>query len=147
MIKSVLNYRGFSVWNVSYYRIRGQLWQRCLDGIHHLICQEVKRIFDEAAQMCEKLIEEHRDQLIAVAEYLLENETMDGEEFNYFCDHGELPPPKAAPKMRDETIERPARKISMFIDDDPAAPPTPAQSGEAAEPAEETGPEGEDKPE
>ncbi|MBE6914346.1 MAG: ATP-dependent zinc metalloprotease FtsH [Ruminococcaceae bacterium] len=96
-----------------------------------LIDAEVKRIFDEAESVCEKLLLEHKDTLIAVAEYLLQNETMDGEEFNYFCDHGELPPPKPAPRLHDDTIEPPARKISMFIDDDPAAPPTPEQSGEA----------------
>ena len=95
-----------------------------------LIDEEVKRIFDEAAADCEKLLTEHRDTLISVAEYLLEHETMDGEEFNYFCDYGVLPPPKPEPAMRDETIERPARKISMFIDDDPAAEPTPEQLGQ-----------------
>ncbi len=106
-----------------------------------LIDEEVKRIFDEAAAACEKLLEEHRETLIAVAEYLLENETMDGEDFNYFCDHGELPPPKPEKTAADNTIEPPAKKISMFIDDDPSAPPTPEQRGE--EPPEET----EEKPE
>jgi len=101
-----------------------------------LIDEEVKRIFDEAAAVCETILTEHRETLIAVAEYLLEHETMDGEEFNYFCDHGTLPPPKPEPRLPDSTIEPPARKISMFIDDDPAAPPTPEQLGEA--PAEET---------
>ena len=95
-----------------------------------LIDEEVKRIFDEAAAACEKLLEEHRDTLIAVAEYLLEHETMDGEDFNYFCDHGELPPPKPVPTPVDHTIEPPAKKITMFIDDDPSAPPTPEQRGE-----------------
>ncbi|MCD7786913.1 MAG: ATP-dependent zinc metalloprotease FtsH, partial [Oscillospiraceae bacterium] len=59
-----------------------------------LIDEEVKHLFDEAAHICEELLTEHRETLIAVAEYLLEHETMDGEDFNYFCDHGELPPPK-----------------------------------------------------
>ena len=97
-----------------------------------LIDEEVKRIFDEAAAACEKLLEEHRDTLIAVAEYLLENETMDGEDFNYFCDHGVLPPKREETAV-DNSIEPPAKKISMFIDDDPAAPPTPEQRGEEAE--------------
>ncbi len=92
-----------------------------------LIDEEVKHLFDEAARICEELLTEHRETLIAVAEYLLEHETMDGEDFNYFCDHGELPPPKPSPALIDDTIERPARKISMFIDDDPAAPPTEEQ--------------------
>ena len=100
-----------------------------------LIDEEVKRIFDEAAAVCAELLETHREQLIAVAEYLLEHETMDGEDFNYFCDHGELPPPKPEPASVDHTIEPPAKKISMFIDDDPSAPPTPEQRGETPEPA------------
>ena len=96
-----------------------------------IIDEEVKRIFDEAAKLCEKILTEHRDTLIAVAEYLLENETMDGDEFNYFCDNGCLPPPKAEPKEIDKTIERPARYISMTTDD-PATPSEP-ENGENGE--------------
>ena len=102
-----------------------------------IIDEEVKRIFDEAAELCEKILTEHRDTLIAVAEYLLEHETMEGDEFNYFCDHGELPPPKAEPHLIDDTIERPARKISMFTnDDEPTALPESAEEP-AAPPAGE----------
>ena len=57
-----------------------------------IIDEEVKRIFDEASARCETLLAEHRDTLVAVAEYLLEHETMDGAEFDYFCEHGTLPP-------------------------------------------------------
>ena len=111
-----------------------------------LIDEEVKRIFDEAAAECERILTEHRDTLIAVAEYLLEHETMDGEDFNYFCDHGELPPPKPDPKQDDNTIEPPARKITMFTDDAPGgnvqlpfpeagtAPPEPEQPQEEQKP-------------
>ena len=92
--------------------------------------------------MCETILNEHRETLIAVAEYLLEHETMDGEEFNYFCDHGTMPPKKPDPRLPDNTIEPPARKISMFIDDDPSAPPTPEQRGEVPEePAQAAPPE------
>jgi cell division protease FtsH len=56
-----------------------------------LIDDEVKRIFDEASRVCEEILTEHRDKLIAVAEYLLENETMDGDVFEYFCEHGVFP--------------------------------------------------------
>ena len=114
-----------------------------------LIDEEVKRIFDEAAAACEKLLEEHRETLIAVAEYLLEHETMDGEDFNYFCDHGELPPPKPepAPEQKDATIEPPARKITMFIDDDPSAPPTPAQRGDDPAPEAPAAEEPQETPE
>ena len=84
-----------------------------------LIDEEVKHIFEQAAADCERLLNEHRSTLVDVAEYLLEHETMDGEEFNYFCDYGVMPPPKAPPAVRDDTIERPARKITMFTDDEP----------------------------
>ena len=60
-----------------------------------MIDDEVKRIFDEANKLCEKLLTEHSHILIATAKYLLENETMDGEDFAYCCEHdGEMPPPR-----------------------------------------------------
>ena len=48
---------------------------------------------------------------------------MDGEDFNYFCDHGVLPPPKPEPAAQDATIEPPARKISMVMEDAPQTLP------------------------
>ena len=82
-----------------------------------LIDEEVKRIFDEASALCEKLLSEHREQLIGVAEYLLQNESMEGEVFHHYCETGEfIEPKKAAP--RDDTIERPARKIARFDNDE-----------------------------
>ena len=95
-----------------------------------LIDEEVKRIFDEAAQLCEKILTEYRETLIGVAEYLLENESMDRETFDYYCEHGTFPEPKPEPAMRDDTIERPALKISRF--DDP--PEDSASAGMADEP-------------
>ena len=56
-----------------------------------IIDEEVKRIFDEASQKCEEILTVHRDLLIAVAEYLLEHESMDGNDFAYLCEHGHLP--------------------------------------------------------
>ena len=59
------------------------------------IDDEVKLIFDEASGLCEELLTEHRDLVIATAEYLLEHETMDGEEFARFCDNGgKMPQPR-----------------------------------------------------
>lgn len=95
-----------------------------------LIDEEVKRIFDEASILCEKILTEHRDTLIGVAEYLLENESMDRDTFDYYCEHGTFPEPKPAPAMQDDTIERPARKIARF--DDP--PTEDASAGMADEP-------------
>ncbi|MCF0121355.1 MAG: ATP-dependent zinc metalloprotease FtsH, partial [Oscillospiraceae bacterium] len=57
-----------------------------------LIDEAVRDIFDEAAKRCEDILTEHRDMLIATAEYLMVNETMDGADFAYMCEHnGELP--------------------------------------------------------
>ena len=82
-----------------------------------IIDEEVKAIFDKATQMCTELLSEHADQLRDIAEYLLKNETMEAEEFNYYFEHGEFMPisPKAARQARnDDSIEPPARKISMI---------------------------------
>jgi len=57
-----------------------------------LIDAEVKGIFDEAMAKAEAILREHADILVAVAEYLLANETMDGDDFAYFCEHKSLPP-------------------------------------------------------
>ena len=91
-----------------------------------LIDEEVKRIFDEASALCEKILTEHADELKAIAEYLLVHETMDKEEFDYYFEHHEFMPEseKAARKAQiDNTIERPARKIARF-DDEPVVDPT-----------------------
>ena len=58
------------------------------------IDDEVKKIFDEASELCEELLSEHRGLVEATAEYLLEHETMDGEDFSLFCENGgRLPSP------------------------------------------------------
>lgn len=47
----------------------------------NLIDSEIKRIITEAYAECEKLLTEHNDQLIKVAEYLIENEKINGDDF------------------------------------------------------------------
>ena len=94
-----------------------------------IIDEEVKHIFDEAMAKCEELLTEHKDTLSAVAEYLLEHESMDGADFDYFCDHGCLPP-----KQEEAPAPQPE-------------PPAPAQEAPKADaPAEENAPT-EEKPE
>ena len=85
-----------------------------------IIDEEVKRIFDEAAAQCEALLTEHRDVLVAVAEYLLANESMEGDVFAYFCDHGELPPKKEEPKpaQPEETIPAAEGEGVEFVKDE-----------------------------
>ncbi len=104
-----------------------------------IIDEEVKRIFDEANAACERILTEHADVLRGVAEYLLVHESMDGEDFSYFCRHGKMPEKKSPPAPRDATIEPPARHISYTFDE-PAEPQTLPPQGDG-------GAEGRDGPE
>ena len=60
------------------------------------IDDEVKAIFDSANTICEEIITENRELIVATAEYLLVHETMDGEEFLAFCENGGVMPEKKA---------------------------------------------------
>ncbi len=99
------------------------------------IDDEVKRIFDEAYAKCEEILREHSDLLTGLAEYLLLHETVDGEDFDYYCEHGEMP------IHPDETIEPPA-KVIRRMDEAPVAPEAqPETETPAAEAPEEQTPE------
>ena len=102
-----------------------------------IIDEEVKRIFDEASAECERILTEHQDILIGVAEYLLEHETMDGEDFEYYCVHGVMP------VKRDSTIEPPAKHISYVSEpaEAPALEQADAETGDSGEPATDAAPE------
>ena len=73
------------------------------------IDDEVKYIFDKASKKCEELLTKHSALLEALVEYLLENETMDGEDFKYFCDNNGMAPPK---KPRAKSPQEPTVKQS-----------------------------------
>ncbi len=47
----------------------------------NLIDSEVKRIIIQAYNECERILTEHNDQLVKVAEYLIEHEKLNGDEF------------------------------------------------------------------
>lgn len=72
-----------------------------------LIDEEVKRIFDEAGKKCEDVLVEHQDLLIKVAEYLLVNESMEGEDFAFICEHGyvEAKEKKSESEFEDVKVE------------------------------------------
>lgn len=55
------------------------------------IDDEVRKIFAEAEKRCEEILTVHSDTLIKLAEYLLENETMEGDDFAKLCETGKLP--------------------------------------------------------
>jgi cell division protease FtsH len=93
-----------------------------------LIDDEVKRIFDDAVKRCERILTERRDILVATAEYLLANETMDGDDFKYLCEHnGEFPqrrekanpsPPAPAGADTDPFAGFPDFNVTMTSDGD-----------------------------
>ncbi len=69
-----------------------------------IIDEEVKRIFDEAGKRCEDILSENRELLIKTAEYLIANESMTGEEFDFLCKNGyvpEKPPVEEKPEKED----------------------------------------------
>ena len=79
------------------------------------IDEEVKHIFDQAYAKCEALLREHADLLTGLAEYLLIHETIEGDDFRYYCEHGVMP------VHPDDTIEPPA-KVIRRMDEAPEAP-------------------------
>ncbi len=70
-----------------------------------IIDEEVKLIFDEAGKKCEEVLSEHRDLLVKVAEYLLVNESMEGEDFAFLCENGFVAAKEKAPATEEVKIE------------------------------------------
>lgn len=60
------------------------------------IDEEIHRLIQQANTRCRKLLEENREQMTRVAEYLLRNETMDGDTFRKLY-NGEDVPDRVAP--------------------------------------------------
>ena len=85
------------------------------------IDEEVKHIFDQAYAKCEALLREHADLLTGLAEYLLIHETIEGDDFRYYCEHGQMP------IHPDDTIEPPA-KVIRRMDEAPVAPQSEAEA-------------------
>jgi cell division protease FtsH len=59
---------------------------------------EVKRIIDECFQVAKNLIETNRSKLELIAHYLLEYETLDGNQVEEIIKNGSLPPPPPPPQ-------------------------------------------------
>ena len=99
------------------------------------IDEEVKHLFDQAYAKCEALLREHADLLTGLAEYLLIHETIEGDDFRYYCEHGVMP------VHPDDTIEPPA-KVIRRMDEAPEAPQpdveAPAQPTDGAAPEDDS---------
>ena len=77
---------------------------------------------------CEEILTEQKNILVATAEYLLENETMDGEDFKWLCEHdGQAPPKKAKPADEDSGVyvefSKEYQQTQELRDTAPAEPP------------------------
>jgi len=86
------------------------------------IDDEVKAIFDTAGEICEEILTENRELVGATVEYLLEHETMSGEDFKYFCENGgKMPPkeekPEEPPKPQSYSDFPEIPDLSSFFDD------------------------------
>jgi len=66
------------------------------------IDDEVKAIFDSANDICEEIITENRELIVATADYLLQHESMDGDEFKTFVENGGVMPEKKEPEYKTE---------------------------------------------
>ena len=101
------------------------------------IDDEVRGILRAAAKKCEEILTENMGLLTATAEYLLENETMDGETFQALCDAvtGKTP---ALPETSDGTESAEAQAPDE-------AAQAPETAGETAAP-EDAAPETPDEP-
>lgn len=71
------------------------------------IDEEVRKVIDDAYETCERILKEHDDQVVKVAEYLIQHEKIDGAEFKKLMT-GELeftPQPEKAVENSKETVE------------------------------------------
>jgi len=91
-----------------------------------IIDEEVKRIFDEAGKMCEDILSKNRELLVKVAEYLLVNESMDGDDFASLCEKGFVPvkEKKPAEELKIEEV----KSDDPFFKDDSSGFGTPDDS-------------------
>ena len=78
-----------------------------------IIDEEVKRLFDSAIADCQRVLGEHAEQVRELAEYLLANESIEGEDFEYFCLNNEFPPKKPAPTGAQESVPAPAESAQI----------------------------------
>ena len=86
------------------------------------IDKAVRKIIEEAHANAEKLLLEHKDQVILVAERLLDKETITAEEIEYLCKNGHLPDadkPAEEPKP-EKPAEEPKPEESAKEEDAPS---------------------------
>ena len=111
-----------------------------------LVDQEVKRTLDEAHQRAREILEGERELLDALAQALLERETLDRDQVELLAQGKVLPPPRGPAPAREAREGAGAR--DRAADTDPEEEAAAPGIGETAEPASGAGPraEAEQKP-
>ena len=86
------------------------------------IDDEIHRIIETAYHQCEKLLSEHMDAMTRVAEYLIRNETMDGETFKKVFNGEEVPDKVVGADLMSELQKDLNEKIGEPTKAEPAEP-------------------------
>ena len=86
------------------------------------IDDEIHRIIETAYHQCEKLLSEHMDAMTRVAEYLIRNETMDGETFKKVFNGEEVPDKVVGADLMSELQKDLNGKIGAPAKSEPAEP-------------------------
>ena len=93
------------------------------------IDDEIHRIIEEAYRTCKKLLTEHMDEMTRVAEYLIRNETMDGDTFIKVYNNEVVPDKVIGEDLMTELKEELDAKVGK-------APESAAEAAQAAAEAE-----------
>ena len=98
------------------------------------IDHEIKRLIDDAYNTAKRLLTENRDKLEAVAQALLEFETLDGQHIREIVEHGHMidppsspQPPELPPKKEEE--KPPSEEKAKPLDDELPGGLTSASAG------------------
>ena len=110
--------------------------------IAYEIDTEVRRIIDEAHEEAKRVISEHKDDVILLAETLLVVETINDEEIKYLLEHRTLPSLEA--KVEEKKIEEVKKPTTRKPRTKKVAPTEETKATEEAKPSEEKGDKGEE---
>ena len=110
--------------------------------IAYEIDTEVRRIIDEAHEEAKRVISEHKDDVILLAETLLVVETINDEEIKYLLEHRTLPSLEA--KVEEKKIEEVKKPTTRKPRTKKVAPTEETKTSEEAKPSEEKGDKGEE---
>ena len=100
------------------------------------IDDEIHRIIEEAYRACKKLLTEHMDEMTRVAEYLIRNETMDGDTFIKVYNNEVVPDKVIGEDLMTELKEELDAKVGKAPESAAEAAQAAAEAEAKAEPAD-----------